>query len=310
MPPGPPAESLVGTVIAGRYRVIQLLGSGGTGHVYMAEPVSANPPSAAGWRSRLALKVLRAEHEARPELVARFERESVAAVRIRHANVLEVHGLERTPDGRPFFAMELLVGLDLADTLAAARSLRPSRAVRIASGAAEGLGAAHGHGVVHRDVKPENIFLVHAPDGRELVKLLDFGFASLREEPYGRKSDPISARLTVVGTPEYMAPEQAQGAEPHPAADIYSLGIALYEMLAGRVPFLGRSYPAIAHQHVGRAPASMRRHNPSLSISEELDAVVHRALAKSPQSRFDSMEALRRALLATPEARRPGTTGS
>jgi eukaryotic-like serine/threonine-protein kinase len=168
--------------------------------------------------------------------------------------------------------------------------------------------------VIHRDVKPENLFLVHAPDGRELVKLLDFGFASLEgpaepaaddavARPPSPTRPPASAkRSTVVGTPEYMAPEQAQGADPHPSADVYSLGIALYEMLAGRVPFVGDSYPAIAHQHFGQDPAPMRRYNPGLVVSAELEAAVGCALAKSPEARFGSMAALRLALLATPEA--------
>ena len=332
MPPGSLAESFVGTIAAGRYRVIQLLGSGGTGHVYLAEPMPSDRGLApVGAPARVALKVLRVEHETNAALVARFEREAAAAARIRHPNVLEVNGIERTREGRRFFAMELLVGLDLADTLAFSRTLRPTRAVRIAAGVAEGLGAAHRAGVIHRDVKPENIFLVHAPDGRELVKLLDFGFASLQEPqesdsgpnssrgdgapnsyrvqaaeasspPSGPRPPPSSRRSTVVGTPEYMAPEQAQGAAPHPSADVYSLGIALYEMLAGRVPFVGDSYPAIAYQHLGQQPSPMSRYNPALGISNDLEVVVARALAKSPEARFDSMEAVRRALLATPEA--------
>lgn len=333
MPPGSLAESFVGTIAAGRYRVVQLLGSGGTGHVYLADPVpSGRGPAPVGARARVALKVLRVEHETNAALVARFEREAAAAARIRHPNVLEVHGIERTREGRRFFAMELLVGLDLADTLAFSRTLRPTRAVRIAIGVAEGLGAAHRAGVIHRDVKPENIFLVHAPDGRELVKLLDFGFASLQEPqevdggpnssprgdgapnsyrvqaaeasipPSGPRPPPSSRRSTVVGTPEYMAPEQAQGAAPHPSADVYSLGIALYEMLAGRVPFVGDSYPAIAYQHLGQQPSPMHRYNPALGISTELQVIVARALSKPPDARFDSMEILSRALLATPEA--------
>ncbi len=298
----PSAESLVGTALAGRFRVVQLLGSGGMGHVYLADPItSARSPT--GARTRLAIKLMREEHRDRPDLVARFEREAVAAGRIRHPNVLEVYDLEPLDDGRRFFAMELLVGLDLADTLAFDRTLAPSRAVRVASGIAAGLGAAHAAGVVHRDVKPENVFLVHAPDGRELVKVLDFGFAWIRGDRSADSERRITSRMTVVGTPEYMAPEQAQGAEAHPAADVYSLGIVLYEMLAGRVPFVGDSYPAIAHQHVGQAPEPMRRHNPGLSISRELEAVVTRAIAKAPDARHASMGELERALASTPEAR-------
>ncbi|WP_437679506.1 serine/threonine-protein kinase [Sorangium sp. So ce131] len=290
MPPArAAAEALVGKLLCNKYRVVQLLGSGGVGHVYLADR-AARPHDGAA--SRVAVKVLRAELRDDPLLVARFEREADAASRVRHPNVLRVEALERDGDA-PCFAMELLVGLDLADTLTFARSLVPSRAVRIAADVAAGLEAAHRAGVIHRDVKPENVFLVHAADGREIVKLLDFGFAFIEGQ---------GALLPrVVGTPEYMAPEQAQGAPAAPAADVYALGIVLYEMLAGRVPFQG-PYPAIAEQH-GREPAPpMHRLHPGLLISRELDAVVRRALVKDPRGRFPSMAELRLSLLATPEA--------
>jgi serine/threonine protein kinase len=223
--------------------------------------------------------------------VARFEREAVAAARIHHPNVLAIEGVEAHEEGdgeRPrFFVMELLVGLDLADTLAFTGALGPARSVRVAVGAALGLGAAHAAGVVHRDVKPENLFLVHAPDGREQVKVLDFGFSHL-------PGDGGEARGRVVGTPEYMAPEQSRGAPADPRADVYSLGVVLYEMLAGRVPFVGE-YPEVAQRHARERPPPLLRS----SVPVELDAVVRKALEKAPEARFPSMEAFRAALLAT-----------
>jgi len=277
-------ERLVGKVIGERYRLIQILGSGGTGHVYTAELIDAAKEGEA--RPRVAVKVLRAEHRSRRDLVARFEREATAAARIRHPNVLEVHGTPFAQGHLRGFAMELLVGLDLADTLAFARSLNPVRAMRIACGAAHGLAAAHAAGVIHRDVKPENIFLVHAPDGREMVKLLDFGFSFL-------PGDPAETSGRVVGTPEYMAPEQAGGAPAHPSADVYSLGIVLYEMLAGHVPFTG-AYPAIAHLHAATPLPPLD--GPILPLG--LEALVQRALAKHPADRFASMDDFHGALLA------------
>ncbi|WP_437319220.1 serine/threonine-protein kinase [Sorangium sp. So ce385] len=285
------AEALVGKLLCNKYRVVQLLGSGGVGHVYLADR-TGRPREAAP--SRVALKVLRAELRDDPLLVARFEREADAASRVRHPNVLRVEALERAGDA-PCFAMELLVGLDLADTLSFTRSLVPARAVRIAADLAAGLEAAHRAGVIHRDVKPENVFLVHAADGREIVKLLDFGFSFIA----GQGEGALSPR--VVGTPEYMAPEQAQGAPAAPAADVYSLGIMLYEMLAGRVPFQG-AYPAIAEKHAREPPPPPHRLHPGLLMSRELDAVVRKALVKDPRGRFASMAELRQALLATPEA--------
>ncbi|WP_437648930.1 serine/threonine-protein kinase [Sorangium sp. So ce362] len=285
------AEALVGRLLCNKFRVVQLLGSGGVGHVYLADrigwPQEAAPP-------RVAVKVLRAELRDDPRVVARFEREAGAASRVRHPNVLCVEALERAVD-TPCFAMEPLVGLDLADTLGFTCWLVAARAVRIAADLAAGLEAAHRAGVIHRDVKPENVFLVHAADGRELVKLLDFGFSFIESQGEG-------ARLPrVVGTPEYMAPEQAQGAPAAPVADVYSLGIVLYEMLAGRVPFQG-PYPAIAEKHAREPPPPLHRLHPGLLISRELDAVVRKALVKDPRGRFPSMAELRQALLATPEA--------
>jgi eukaryotic-like serine/threonine-protein kinase len=291
------ADALVGKLLCSRYRIVQLLGSGGVGHVYLAE----RPPKP-GEASRVAVKVLRAEHRDDPTLVARFEREAVAASRVRHPNVLRVEALERDGDA-PCFAMELLVGLDLADTLAFSRTLVPSRAVRIAADVAAGIEAAHRAGVIHRDIKPENVFLVHAADGRELVKVLDFGLS------FVRGLDTVAPRVPrVVGTPEYMAPEQAQGAPAAPSADVYSLGILLYETLAGRVPFVGQ-YTSVVQKHLREPPPPLHRLQPGLRISRDLDAVVRRALIKDHRARFASVAELREALLAAPEGRPAATLG-
>jgi serine/threonine protein kinase len=257
--------------------------------VYLAEPPHGDA------RRRVALKVLRAEHRGLPDAVRRFLREAEAAAGVAHPNVRAVLEPPTESDGALWFAMELLVGLDLADTLAHERALAGPRAVRIAAGAAEGLGAAHAAGVVHRDVKPENIFLVHEADGREAVKLLDFGFAWM-------PADEAVAGLgpAVVGTPEYMAPEQAHGGPARQEADVYALGIVLYETLAGRVPFVG-PYPAIAHRHADAPVPPIRELHPEATISADLEAVVARALAKRPADRFASMAEMRRALLGTPE---------
>jgi eukaryotic-like serine/threonine-protein kinase len=278
----------------GRYRLVQHLGSGGVAHVFLAE-------TQGDARERVALKLLREELFDRAEIVQRFHREAEAAQRIRHPYVIRVGDLEELPGGGRFFTCELLVGLDLADSLTfAGGSLDPERAVRIASGIAEGLEAAHRAGVVHRDLKPENVFLVHAADGRELVKVLDFGSAWLSGDVVVERRSRITSSLRPVGTPEYTAPEQTEGREGAPAADIYALGVVLFEILTGSVPFEGKSFAELAHRHA-QAPI------PGLAsrgarASSALDAVVYRCLAKSPEERYPSMEALRAALAEVPEA--------
>jgi serine/threonine-protein kinase len=278
-------------VLAQRYRVIQLLAHGGAADVLLAERLDS--------AERVALKVLRREPPSGTASTAlrRFEREAFVASRIRHPHVLAGQALERLEDGTPFYAMELLVGLDLGDTLAYRGALDPARAVRIAVAVAEGLAAAHALGIVHRDVKPENVFLVHAADGREVPKLIDFGLASLVGEATSVDGNlRITAKHTVVGTPEYMAPEQAKGAPAHPSADIYALGVLLYELLAGRAPFVGASYAFIAHQHDAAPVPPLRSLNPMLRAPSGLEAVVMRALEKQPALRFATAGDLARAL--------------
>ncbi len=291
------ADALIGAVIDKRFRIIQYLGSGGVGFVYVAEGLRG------GLRGpRVMVKVLRPEHQANDTLRARFHREVSATSRISDPRVLQIHDFGALPTGLPYFVAELLVGLDLADTLSYARTLAPVRATRIALDTALALSAAHASGVVHRDVKPENIFLVHAPDGRELVKLLDFGFAWIDGDPGGKGSFRLTTRRSAVGTPEYMPAEQAAGDVAQPATDIYALGVVLFEMLAGRVPFVG-SPPVLAEKHAVERPPALRTVHPEHEASPALEAVVARALEKNASRRFDSARMMAEALRETPEGR-------
>ncbi|NUP12131.1 MAG: serine/threonine protein kinase [Polyangiaceae bacterium] len=282
------AESIVGTTLAGtrRYRLLQLLRSGGVAHVYLAETDA---------QEKVAVKLLRPELETRRDVVARFEREALAACRIRHENVLHVFEPVQRAGMFAFFSAEHLVGVDLADVLASQGKLPAWRAVRTIVHAAAGLGAAHEAGVVHRDVKPENIFLVHLPDGREQVKVLDFGSASLASDP----SPPFDKRITmtteVVGTPGYAAPEQAEGEPVRPSADLYALGVVLYEALSGKPPFAATNWLELLSLHA-RVPIKI----PS-GLSPALSAVLARCLEKKPEDRFAGMAELADALRAVPE---------
>lgn len=296
---GTSAAKLVGTTIAGKYRVVQLLRTGGVAHVYLAEMLTLRPgpvgfreaaSGRAGRPARLALKVLREELAGDRAVVRRFERGASAAARIVHPNVVRTGELERLAGGVPFCAMELLIGLDLADTLAYAGALEVGRAVRIAAGVAAGLSAAHATGVVHLDVKPENVFLVHEADGCELVKILDFGLAALREEgSAGARGAAVSRVDAACSTPEYMAPEQTRGAPATPAMDVFALGVMLREMLTGRAPGAAGEGGGGRGGAVGEVPARVA-------------GVVERAVCAEPAGRFASMEELRAALIEVGEA--------
>ena len=274
----PPA---IGSMFAGKYRLVQLLRSGGIAHVFLAErstirPAPLDEPAISGapHAGRIALKVLRRELAKDPAIVRRFERGVTAAARVDHPNVARLGALEALPDGLPFCTMELLVGLDLADTLAHASMLPPLRAARIAEALACALGAAHEASVVHLDVKPENVFLVHRPDGGEDVKLIDFGLASHPGETRPPATDAW-------GTPEYMAPEQHRGAAVDPRMDVFALGLLLREMLTGRSPSADASLP--------------------VSVPLRLARVIGRATEIDPSARFTSMADMATSLLVAIE---------
>ena len=213
---------------------------------------------------------------------------------VEHPHVLTMYDHGKLETGLPYFVAELLSGFDLADTLELTRWLAPTRAVDIAVQIATGLSAAHDAGVVHRDLKPENVFLVHGKDGREHVKLLDFGLAWIDDDPGEAASGRLTLLRTAVGTPEYMPPEQAVGDVGRPSADIYALGIVLYEMLTGAVPFEG-SRQEVAHKHAHDEPAALVRG------SNELGDVLEKALAKDPSMRYESAMEMADALQSTPE---------
>lgn len=281
-------ESLVGTVVGG-HRLVQHVASGGLGHVFVATNPSRREP--------FAVKLLRADLDQRALQLGRFEREAKAASGIRHPNVLEVHGEAQTDGDFRFFSMELLRGLDLADTLHRQRSLAPSRAVRVARAIARGLDAAHAAGVVHRDVKPENVFLVHASDGREVPKVIDFGSAWVESDAESAPRGRITIRSALaVGTPEYMPPEQLERVPGHPSADVYALGILLVELLTGRVPFVGSSWQEVVHLHATREVPRVQ------GVSRELADVIEQMVRKRPQDRFVCMSAVDAALGGTLEA--------
>ena len=292
-----PADPLIGTLVAGRYRVQRPLGEGGMGKVYLAEHEAIE--------KGLALKVLRREFSAKPDIVARFQQEAISASRIKHPNVLDVFDFGQLENGSFFLAMEFLEGNDLADELVRARVLDPARGVKLALQICRALAAAHSRGVVHRDLKPENVFLQRTGDGEEIVKIVDFGIAQLRTNEEAAATEPKRRRLTrtgmIFGTPEYMAPEQAGGRNADLRVDVYALGIIMYEMFTGAVPFTGDTFVGVLARHLNDPPPHMVTVCPDLRISPELQTVIMQALSKDPAQRHASMHEFAQAILATPE---------
>lgn len=278
-------DPLIGTIIADRYRVDAKIGDGGMGAVYRVEHTHM--------RKRLALKVLHHDLSAYPEIVARFEREAMAAANIEHPNVANATDFGKLADGTFYLVLEYVEGMDLRQLLQRDRVLDPARAVHITLQILGALGRAHELGIVHRDLKPENILLVEKDHDPEFVKVLDFGIARVPVGELGRPSmhpgdsKPLTRAGTVYGTPEYMAPEQALGHVVDGRADLYALGVLLFEMLAGARPFDDTDKVALLGAHVSKPIPSLSKRSKQF-IPEGLEELVTRSLAKQPEDRFQS----------------------
>jgi len=256
------------------------------GVVYLAEhPVIGK---------KVALKAIHPELSRNAEVVSRFVTEAKSVNQIGHEHIVDIADFGTTPGGEFYFIMEYLQGEQLADRLKREGRLDPTRAMVIGAQIADALDSSHEHGIIHRDLKPENIFLVNRGGSKDFVKVLDFGLAKLTqsEEKVSHKTRAGS----VMGTPYYMSPEQCEGkAEIDNRADVYSLGVLLFEMLTGKVPFGGDGYGEIIVKHITMPPPSVRSLVPELS--PEMDLILFRALAKDRTQRFQSMAELRDALL-------------
>jgi serine/threonine protein kinase len=292
-------DSLIGTNLDGRYRVLRVIGEGGMGVVYEAEHVLIE--------KHVALKVLRESFSTRPDVVERFRQEAKSASRIGHPNIVDVSDFGETPTGQSYIVMEMLTGEDLADVLARERTLPPPRAVQIAYQVARALHATHKKRIVHRDLKPENIYLIERDGLRDVVKVVDFGVAKMSDVDVtpGRK---LTRTGMIFGTPEYMSPEQALGKPFDHRVDIYALGAILFELLSGRVPFEGENFMEILAKHGNSQIPTLLEVNPEVRVSSTLEAIVMRTLTKDPAQRYQSMGELADALRAAPEM--PGSTAN
>jgi len=285
----PPTEALAGAML-GPYRILECIGDGGMGRVYRAEHVELGRPA--------AIKFLLSYYAADPEAVLRFQQEAKAVNMVRHENLVDIYDVFVEPErGIRAYVMELLSGRSLRDAMVQ-EALGLRTVLSITRQIASALHAVHGAGIVHRDLKPENIYLCAGAGGEAVVKVLDFGVAKFTrgEVPYQTGSG------TVLGSPWYMAPEQARGQPVDHRADVYSLGVLLYEMLTGCVPFPGYSLALVVQGHIAEVPPPLRRRDgwePPAAIS----AAVLRCLEKDPAARPPDMAAAWRGLAMAAEPR-------
>lgn len=273
MPLGGADDPLAGFELDGRYRLLSLLGVGGMGFVYLAEQI--------GLGRRVAVKMLFAERSRGEAAIRRFAREARTLASLNHPGIVRI--LDYAGGGRPYLVMEFVQGPSLQRLLDGGGAFPPSIALRVGARIAEGLAAAHERGIVHRDLKPGNVHVVSRDDDFE-VRILDFGLALL--DP-GRAD--VSTRLTrsgvVAGTPEYMSPEQSRGEAIDGRADLYALGIMLFELLAGAPPFTGESAAAIVSAHLQAPIPPLPLADVDRASRTELDALMGRLLAKDPNDR-------------------------
>ncbi len=270
----------------GNYKVTAKLGEGGMGVVYLAEhPVIGK---------KVAMKAIHPELSKNADVVSRFITEAKAVNQIGHEHIVDIADFGNTPEGEFYFVMEYLQGESLSDRLKREKRIPVSQAMSIGAQIADALNASHQQGIIHRDLKPENIFLCNRGAGRDFVKVLDFGLAKLTQND--QKVTHKTRTGSVMGTPYYMSPEQCEGkTEIDYRADIYSLGVLLFEMLTGKVPFGGEGYGEIIVKHVTMPPPSVRSVVPELP--DYLDPIMYRILAKDRDQRFQTMSDLREALL-------------
>ena len=283
----------VGTKLDDKYQIEERLGSGGMGVVYRARHVQMDRP--------VAIKVLRQQFVQDEAARVRFQIEARAAVLLRHPNALKVTDFGQTSEGCVYIVMELLEGRTLREILSREGPIETARAISIVLQASDAVAAAHNAGIIHRDLKPSNILVTQSADQPAAVKVLDFGIAKLATDPLDDGEDVanLAQRSSVIGTPRYMAPEQSNGTELTAAADVYSLGVILYEMLTGMAPFTGSTAAEIAQKHANDAPHPPREI--VAAVPEDVERVVLRALEKQPQDRPADAGEFRRELLETAE---------
>ncbi len=292
--PSDEADPLLGRVIANKYKLLALLSRGGMGLVYEVEHLATG--------ERMAMKLLSGKLASDPQIAARFRQEAKATSRLTHPNTVKVYDFGES-DQLVFLVMEYLKGRDLASLIRAEGALPFARIAPIALQICASISEAHEQGIIHRDIKPENIFVLATSEGADLVKVLDFGIAQVRE-PEAASADSaatdaaLAKALPIQGTPYYMAPEQIRGERIDARADVYALGALLYKALTGVAPFMADTPAQVLDMHLHEPLVSMRERVPGLVLADAVESVIARALNKEPAQRQSSMHELAQELTA------------
>jgi len=270
--PGSWEATMIGRVLDSRYRIEDCIGAGGMGVVYRARHVIID--------KLVAIKMLRAEVATQPDVIKRFLLEAQLASRVKHPNVVDISDYGQIPGQTAYYVMEYLSGETLAHRIKAGGRVEPALALDLAIQTAQALQAAHASKIIHRDLKSENIFLCEHPEGGLQAKILDFGIARIRDRKSG-----LTAMGALIGTPAYMSPEQAQAAEVDERCDLYALGVILFEMLTGRVPFKGATVAMVLNAQIFDAPPALREVDPLVPDLPNVEHVIRRLLAKRREER-------------------------
>lgn len=285
-------DPLLGEVVEGRYKIQSVIGQGSAGTVYKAVQELIG--------REVAIKVLHDYLVSDEEFIKRFRQEAKASSRLSHPNIITIYDFGVIPTGnRPYIAMDLLIGTPLSDLLAQEERLGYKESIPIFTQVASALGEAHREGVVHRDVKPENIVLVERSGQKLFPMMVDFGIARIVEESDAAK---ITRTGTVCGSPTYMSPEQCTSSKVDNRSDIYSLAVVIYETLTGEVPFHSEELVRVMAMHLSDPPTPLNQVKPGLRFPDELEEVVYKALAKSPEQRYQTMDEFAEALEAAVKA--------